>query len=56
MSTGPGRMRAGPGPGRFFKLRAGPNLGRPGRPELFYNLLGIFLKSFKILLNFVKFS
>ena len=41
VSTGPGRMRAGPGPGRFFKLRAGFNLGGPGRAEQFYNLLGI---------------
>ena len=44
-----GVNRAGPGPSRFFKLRAGPNLGGPGRAERFYNLLGIlagFLQSF----------
>ena len=42
VSTGPGRMRAGPG-------RAGPNLSGPGRAERFSNLLGIragFLQSF----------
>ena len=41
-------MRAGPGPGRVFNMRAGPNLGGPGRAERFYNLLGIragFLQS-----------
>ena len=47
--AGPNAGRAGPGSGRFFKLRAGPNLGGPGRAEQFYNLLGIragFLQSF----------
>ena len=55
-----GVNRAGPGPGRVLKLRAGPArragpgltwAGRagPGRAERFYNLLGIragFLQSF----------
>ena len=31
MSTGPGRIRAGPGSSKNFKIRVGPNLAGPGR-------------------------
>ena len=49
VSTGPGRMRAGPGRARADFLNCGPGLTWPGRAERFYNLLGIragFLQSF----------